>query len=170
VRAGKETEVEARIVTLPSKKLVGARIRMSYFNNHTFELWRSFMPRRKEIKNTARPELYSIEIYGPQFFSRFDPAREFEKWAAIEVTDFNIVAAGLETFTMPEGLYAVFNYKGPGSAASGFIQKIFINWLPHSDFCLDERPYFALMGAKYLNEDHNSEEELWIPVKPVNIQ
>ena len=162
--------MEARLETILSKKLVGARTRMSFINNRTFELWRSFMPRRKEIKNAVRPDLYSMEIYGPQFFARFDPAREFEKWAAIEVTDFNTVPGGLETFTLPEGLYAVFSYKGPGSAASRFVQQIFTDWLPKSEFRLDERPHFALMGAKYLNEDPNSEEELWIPVKPVNCQ
>jgi AraC family transcriptional regulator len=42
-----------RIETLPEKKLVGKWLEMSFANNKTAELWRSFMPRKKEIFNTA---------------------------------------------------------------------------------------------------------------------
>lgn len=154
------------IETLKEKKLIGKRIETSFSNNRTFELWRSFGPRIKEIKNRAGSDLYSIEIYEPLFFANFNPERGFEKWAAVEVTDFNAVPDDMETITLPAGLYAVFPYKGPASAASNLYQYIFGNWLPGSDFLLDNRPHFALMGAKYKNEDPDSEEEIWIPVKP----
>ena len=36
----------------------------------------------------------------------------------------------------------------------------------NSDFSLDNRPHFALMGRKYKQDDANSEEEIWIPIKP----
>jgi AraC family transcriptional regulator len=157
--------MEARIETLREKKMLGQRIRLSLVNNRTFELWHGFIPRRKEIKNAIRPDLYSIDIYGQQFFIKFDPACEFEKWAAVEVPDFSTIPGGLETFTLPGGLYAVFKYKGPGSAASRFIQQILTERLPKSEFRLDGRPHLALMGTKYLNEDPNSEEEIWIPIK-----
>jgi AraC family transcriptional regulator len=35
-----------------------------------------------------------------------------------------------------------------------------------SAFLLDDRPHFAVMGAKYKSEDPSSEEEIWIPIKP----
>jgi len=75
----------------------------------------------------------------------------------------------METITVPDGLYAVFLYKGPASAASNIYQYIFGTWLPNADFLLDDRPHFALMGEKYKNEDPSSEEELWIPIKPKQI-
>jgi len=75
--------MESRIEILPEKKFIGKKIRMSFLNNKTHELWKSFMPYRKEITNNIGQELYSIEIYEPLYFNNFDPGREFEKWAAI---------------------------------------------------------------------------------------
>jgi AraC family transcriptional regulator len=92
--------------------------------------------------------------------------KEFDKWAAVEVPDFNMVPGNMDTITLPGGLYAVFSYKGPASAVSKLYQYIFQDWLPEAAFLLDNRPHFALMGAKYKAEGLNSEEEIWIPIKP----
>lgn len=158
--------MEPRIDTLREKKLTGKRIKMSFSNNKTFELWRGFMPRKKDITNNISSDLYSIEVYEPAFFDNFNPEREFEKWAAVEVTDFNTVRADLENLILSGGLYAVILFKGPASAASKLYEYILGVWLPESDFLLDNRPHFALMGEKYKNEDPGSEEEIWIPIKP----
>ena len=111
-------------------------------------------------------ELYSIEVYTPLYFTNFNPDTEFEKWAAIEVKDFQTIPDEMETIVLPHGLYAVFIYKGPASAGSKAYQNIFGTWVPDSDFLLDNRPHFAKMGQKYKNEDSDSEEELWIPIRP----
>ena len=50
------------IEILHEKKFVGKKIRMSFLNNKTFELWKSFMPCRDEITDNIGTELYSIEI------------------------------------------------------------------------------------------------------------
>jgi AraC family transcriptional regulator len=161
--------MQSRIETMSEKKLIGKRIKMSFSQNKTFELWRSFMPARKEIKNHTGSDLFSIEVYPPLFFTHFSPETEFEKWAAVEVTDFNMVPVSMDTITVPGGLYAVFLYKGPASAGSNIYQYILGTWLPDSVFSLDNRPHFALMGEKYKNEDPSSEEEFWIPIKPKSI-
>jgi AraC family transcriptional regulator len=161
--------MQPRIETLTEKKLIGQRIKMSYSDNKTFELWRGFMPRRKEIKNAVVPELYSLEIYPEGFFSKFSPERQFEKWAAVEVKSFESVPGGLETLILPGGLYAVFIHRGPASAGPRTYSHIFETWLPQNpDYRLDDRPHFALMGEKYRNEDPDSEEEIWIPLKPLS--
>jgi AraC family transcriptional regulator len=157
--------MEPGIETVKEKKFAGKRLSMSFANNKTSELWKSFMPRRKEIKNNIGSELYSIELYEPHFFDNFNPQREFEKWAAIEVTDFDSVPAEMETFYSPAGLYAIFHYKGAAGKGAETYRYIFATWLPGSDFILDDRPHFAVMGEKYKNEDPDSEEELWIPIK-----
>jgi len=74
-----------RIEDIASEKLVGKRIMMSFSNNKTFDLWRSFMRGRKEIQNIAGTDLYSIQIYAPHFFDNFNQDAVFEKWPAIEV-------------------------------------------------------------------------------------
>jgi AraC family transcriptional regulator len=159
------TYMQPRIEVLKEKKLIGNRARMSFTNNKTFELWRSFMPRRKEIGNNVGAELYSVEVYDPSFFDQFDAGAEFEKWAVVEVTDFNTVPAGMETLVFPTGLYAVFLHKGPASEGAKTYRYIFATWLPGSDYVVDARPHFAVMGEKYKKDDPASEEEIWIPVR-----
>jgi AraC family transcriptional regulator len=138
---------------------------MSFSENKTHELWRSFMSGRKEITNNIGTELYSIEVYGPFYFENFNPAREFDKWAAVEVLSFDVVPDEMETLTSPQGLYAVFQYRGAASKAAETYQYIYGTWLPGSEFLTDNRPHFAVMGEKYKNDETDSEEEVWIPVK-----
>jgi AraC family transcriptional regulator len=147
-------------------KLAGIQIEMSFSDNKTKELWESFMPRRREIKNWEGSDLYSIEVYPPLFFHNFNPGALFNKWAAIEISDIDSVPDGMETMILPAGLYAVFLYKGTSSEGPKIYQYIFETWLPKSKYIMDNRPHFAKMGEKYKNEDPDSEEEIWIPVKP----
>lgn len=157
--------MQPAIKTFAPKKLVGKQSTMTFANNTTFELWKSFMVKRKEIKNTIGTELYSIQIYPPLFFNNFNPNSAFEKWATIEVSDFNSVPDEMKTCTLPGGLYAVFDYKGSSSEAPATFKYIFGTWLPNSEYELDNRPHFEILGEKYKREDPNSEEEIWIPIK-----
>lgn len=154
-----------RIELLQEKKLVGKRSTMSLTNNKTVELWKSFMPQRKEITNTVSNDLVSMQVYSPSYFVTFNPSNEFEKWATVEVRKFDNVPADMETFVLPDGLYAVFEYKGINTDPSIF-QYIFGTWLPDSIYELDNRPHFELLGNNYKNNDPSSEEEIWIPIKP----
>ena len=158
-------ELNPRFEILNEKKFVGKNLKMSFADNKTFELWREFMPRRNEIKNAVETKLYSIEIYDKAFFENFDPISLFEKLAAVEVTNFENIPQNFESLVAPKGLYAVFVYKGKSSGAAKFYQNIFQNWLPNSEFSLDTRPHFAVMGEKYKNDSDDSEEEVFIPVK-----
>jgi AraC family transcriptional regulator len=157
--------MQPRIETLSEKKLIGKSLKMTFANNMTIELWHSFMPRRNEIYNNISSELFSIQIYPPLFFDNFNPNVKFEKWAAIEVTDFDTIPVDMMTFTLIGGLYAVFLYKGAASVATSTFQYILGTWLPNSDYNLDNRPHFEILGEKYKNEDPDSEEEIWIPIK-----
>ncbi len=146
-------------------KLVGKRIVTSLVQNRTAELWRSFMPHRKSISNTVDTLLYSVELYGSDYFTNYNPGAEFEKWAAIEVTGFDDLPDGMEALTIPEGLYAVFIHKGPAAEGPKTFQYIFTQWLPQSGYVVDNRPHFEVMGEKYKADSPDSEEELWVPVK-----
>jgi AraC family transcriptional regulator len=157
--------MEPRFEILPEKKFAGKRLMMSFSGNRTRELWQTFMPRRKEITNSVGDELYSIEVYAPQFFDKFDPEAEFEKWAAVEVSGFENIPEDMETIVLPQGLYAVFLHKGPASDGAKTYRYIFDEWMPNSEYLIDQRPHSAVMGEKYKHEDPDSEEELWIPVK-----
>jgi AraC family transcriptional regulator len=155
-----------RIETIKEKKLIGKKRRMSFSNNSTAELWKSFMPQRKQIANVMGSDLYSMQFYPPSFFDKFDPTAEFEKWAAMETSSFDSIPEGMETVTLTAGTYAVFSYKGPANSPAPF-QYILQMWMPTSGYVLDSRPHFELLGEKYKNNDPDSEEEIWIPVRRV---
>lgn len=157
-------KITPRFEFLSEKKLIGKRLKMSLADNKTFQLWQSFMPRRKEIPNKINDELISMQVYDePMRFGDFQ--QEFEKWAAVEVTEVENIPDEMEIFTLKSGLYAVFDYKGLNSNPSIFIY-IFGTWLPNSEYVLDNRPHFEILSEKYKNNDPNSEEEIWIPIKP----
>jgi AraC family transcriptional regulator len=160
--------MEPRIEYLSGKTLVGKRIRMSFSDNRTYELWRSFMPKRNEIKNRTNSDLISMQVYDklPDFVN-FNPTIKFDKWAAAEVSDFDSIPEEMETFVLVDGLYAVFDYKGSSNEAQEVFKYIFGIWLPDSDYVLDDRPHFEILGEKYKNNNPESEEEIWIPIKPI---
>jgi AraC family transcriptional regulator len=141
---------------------------MNYSDNKTIELWKSFMPLRNEIKNKVSSDLISLQVYDkmPDFIN-FDKETVFEKWAAIEVSEFNSVPDGMDSFVLSGGQYAVFYYKGLSTDTEIF-RYIFGIWLPGSGFELDDRPHFEVLGEKYKNNDPDSEEEIWIPIKAKN--
>jgi AraC family transcriptional regulator len=154
-----------RIEQLIEKKLIGKHLHMSLADNKTGELWRSFMPRRKEIQNNLTTDLLFMQVYDtPQYFTHFNPHALFEKWAVVEVTDFDTIPEGMENFTLPSGQYAVFIHKGSWVDTSLF-QYIFNVWLPNSEYILADRPHFEILGAKYANSNPDSEEEIWIPIE-----
>jgi len=155
-----------RIQTLPSTLLIGKKSITSYADNNTFELWQSFSPRKIEIEHSINNDSYAVEIYPTTtFFQNFDPTREFEKWAAIAVSKIDEIPEGMQSLAIPEGLYAVFTYKGKPSEVMKTFRYIYSEWLPKSEYTMDDRPYFALMGTNYKGEHPDSEEEFWIPIK-----
>ena len=153
------------IKNISAKKLVGKKIITSLTDNKTAELWKSFMPLKKQIRNVIGTELYSLQIHPPSYFHSFDPGTTYEKWAAVEVSHFEELPAGMQTWELPAGLYAVFLHKGSSTDTSAF-QYIFTQWLPVAEYVLDDRPHFEVLGDKYKNADPSSEEEIWIPVRP----
>lgn len=146
----------------PNITFIGNRQTMTFSQDKTFLLWNSFMPRRNEITNRLGEELYNVVIYPNDF--DFNPTTPFEKWATAPVTNKTIVPPGMEILTIPEGLYAVFLYKGINTEAESFFKAIFTEWLPASGYQLDNRPHFEILGNKYKHNDPSSEEEVWIPI------
>lgn len=157
-------DITPRIITAEPKILMGLTSTMSLAHDRTGELWRTFMPRRKEIAS-VNSLLYHVKVYEAGYFAYFDPEKTFTKWAAMEVSDTNATLEGMQHFQLPGGLYAVFDYKG-SSADTSIFDFIFRTWLAASSYELDHRPHFDVLGEKYRNLDPASEEEIWIPVKP----
>lgn len=157
----------SRIEIINEKKLIGKRLRMSFANYRVAELWQSFMPRRKDIQNNVTSELISLVKYSPGHFENFQLTNEFERWAAVEVTDFENIPNELESLILPSGKYAVFIHRGDAAEIDRTFQYILGTWLPNSDYVLDDRPHFEVLTERYKNNDPNSEEEIWIPIRAI---
>jgi AraC family transcriptional regulator len=158
-------ELLPRFESIGEVVLAGKRSRRSLSRDTTRELWKAFMPELGQIATRTGSDLYSVAVYGGlDFFTQFDPHREFDSWAAVPIKRETTLPEGLETLTVPPGLYAVFHYKGRPSQIRGTYQDIFGNWLPRSGYVLENRPHMAVMGAGYKGEHPDSEEFLWIPV------
>lgn len=155
-----------RIENLPQKKLVGKNLTMSFLNNRTAELWRSFMPERKNITYAVDNNLYSVQIFSSVFnYTDIDPATEFVKWAAVEVSNESEIPNNMNLLTLESGLYAVFLHKGTPADFRKTFDFIFLSWFPNSEYKVDHRPHFDLLGEKYINNHPDSEEEIWIPIR-----
>jgi AraC family transcriptional regulator len=155
-----------KIKIFPEKKLIGLRMKMSFAEDKTFQMWKKFMPRTKEIKNPVGVECYSVQIYEkPIDFNNLNPDTLYEKWAAVEVLDIAHIPEGMESFKIEEGVYAVFLHKGGPAAGPKTFKYIFNEWLPNSKYVLDNRPHFEILGEKYKGNNPDSEEEIWIPVR-----
>lgn len=156
--------VQPQLKTAKDKTLVGKKIIMSFSNDKTAELWKSFMQNRSNICNTLSNDLVSMAVYNPDHFSNFNPMDTFEKWACVEVSSIENIPDGMISFTLPGGLYAVFHYQGL-STDHRIFEYIFKDWIPKSIYTLDDRPHFEILGDRYKNNDPASEEEIWIPIK-----
>ena len=153
-----------RIITLEPKQLIGQSLEMSLVNNTTGQLWGQFAPRIKEVHNRASEDKISLQVYPSNYYQNFNPTNTFTKWAAVEVTALDHLPAGMKSFHLEGGPYAVFDYKG-SSADPSIYQYIFSQWIPSSPYWVDDRPHFEVLGAKYKNNDPESEEEIWIPIR-----
>jgi AraC family transcriptional regulator len=151
-----------RVEFVSEKKLIGNKLKMSFVADKTFQLWSGFMPRHKEIKNRLGTHKFSLQNYSENF--QLDPSASFVKWATVEVLDFEAIPEGMETYTIKEGMFAVFNYNGPSKNALPIFEYIFKTWLPNSLYELDNREHFEILGENY-NPHGNADEEIYIPIK-----
>ncbi|MFK8006131.1 MAG: GyrI-like domain-containing protein [Saprospiraceae bacterium] len=155
--------MEPRIEIIEEKKFIGMSIEMSLADNKTFQLFSTFMPRKKEILNSKSQDVYDLIIYPEGYFSTFNPTTYFKKHALIEVLDLENIPEGMKSFTLPKGKYAVFTFKGYVPNQANF-EYIFSTWLPNSAFDLDERPHFDILSEKIQQKSNDAFQEVWIPV------
>jgi AraC family transcriptional regulator len=151
-----------KIIDCAEKIVIGMSSKMKDNEYHKIsELWQKFMPRKKEIKNTNSNEFIAIQIYTENI--KLHP-NAYDIWACVEVSTINEIPNEMKSFKIPAGTYAVFQLKGMD--IFGLYQRIMQEWLPNSDFQIDNRPHYQVMGDMYKNGSPDSEEEVYVPIKP----
>lgn len=157
---------QPQIIDFPEMRLIGSRVRMSFVNDRSSELWRGFRVVRPTIAGRIGDESYSVKVYDAAYsFSHFDPAAEFEKWAAVAVGADADVPDSLDSLVIPAGKYAEFIHVGPASAAPKTFGYIFGEWLPASEFELDLRPHFEILPEGYDPFTVDATERVLIPIR-----
>lgn len=159
--------LEPTIKTIRARTLAGMSSETTLATDNPVILWQAFMPRLKELTTIVGNELYAVQVYDAGFVKGgFTADSVFHKWAAVEVSGHEELPDGMEQLIVPAGEYAVFIHKGPASAFATTANYIYREWLPNSNYTLDDRPHLQVMGEKYLGHTHpDSEEEVWVPVK-----
>lgn len=150
------------IVEFEGTLLCGASASMSLRSFAPWTVWAAYMPKLSRVLNRCNDDLISLRAFEevPVFGPTADPS--FTYWGGAEVTSKN---EGFEHLEIPAGTYAVFHYTGP-SKDSSIWRYIYSDWIPSSEWELDNRPHFERLGKKYSNDDPNSEEDIYIPVRP----
>lgn len=186
----------ARFVELPALALVGMRQQTSLADNRMLQLWQQFRPRCKEIPRADLSRFYNLKHFGKGMdWNAFSPQTLFEHWAAVAVSGDKALIngtgkapgyashknpgresgkgsgtrglpVGMDTFELESGLYAVFVYQGLASGFSDALNAIFGQWLPGTDYQLDDRPHFEVLSEHYRPDDPNASEEIWVPIAP----
>lgn len=157
--------MQPRFETLAPKILVGQQQTMSLVKNTTGALFSAFMPRRKEIANLTDQFVYDLRVYPPGYFTAFSPANPFVKWVLVEVDEVGKQPAGMEVFHLLGGEFAVFR-AADGRTDPNVFQYIFGQWMPNSNYVLDDRPHFERLDPKGIKNNPEADEEYWIPIKP----
>ena len=122
------------------------------------------MPRRGEILNRTTDEYISMQFYNQAAGDWFLSTEPFDKWAVVEVSSADSVPDGMRRYSMGGGQYAAFLHKGPARDYPQSIQYIFGEWLPNSEFEIDEREHFEVLPEGYDPLDPEAEEEIWAPI------
>lgn len=149
--------------------LAGSSLMMCLNQDRTPELWRSFMPLRNQIPYRTDDGLYALQHYAPNWsVVRPDPQAEFEKWAAVAVSQEGVLPSGLAFLNVPGGLYAVFRHQGPAHTFLQTAHHIFVDWMPYSGYTTDDRPHFEILREGYNPYDPVAEEDIWVPIRVVS--
>jgi AraC family transcriptional regulator len=160
--------MQPKIEVVDAKKLVGFSKRMSLAEDSTAEVWRRLMPRRSEIVNRATTSYISMRIYSKPAMTVEETlalTTEFDKWAAIEVTDWSAVPEGMQRHSLSPGRYAVFVHRGPASEFAATMRFIFGTWLPASAYELDDREHFEVIPEGWNPSSRDAWEEVWVPIR-----
>lgn len=155
------------IKNIEAKKLMGISLHTSLADDKTALLWKRFMKRKENITNAVSDDLFSVQVYDEGFIQgHFNSQSIFEKWAALEVEDYSELQESMKGLKLPGGLYAVFTHHGTSNEFAETAKFIFEEWLPASEYELDDRPHFEVLGEEYKGpENPDSKEKIWIPIK-----
>ncbi len=154
------------IIKLAPISLVGIKIETNLQKNESVALWKKFKPRVKEISHKKNDRFYSVQNYFEFDPIQFTSETVFDKWAAVEVENEDKLPEGMQKLVIPAGIYATFVHRGTVMDFSKSLYYFFSQWLPNSDYVLENHPHFEVFDHRYLGpQNPDSIEDVFIPIK-----
>jgi len=156
-----------QILELEPIQLIGKQTRTSLAQNQTPQLWKSL--KTEAMKVSPDPEQLQFAVRCYEANPTFIPTEEYTAWAAFSYSDGHAALPGMQEFEIPGGLYAKFLHSGSQEQFIELMRHIFMEWMPDSEYSLDDRPHFERFNFDYKPGDTNSNEELFIPIQRVQV-
>jgi AraC family transcriptional regulator len=128
------------------------------------EWWKSLIVSAKQKGYSYSQGSYSLQKYSLNYFQAFHPSNPFEYAPAIPVESGLPHPDECSILTVEGGLFAVFVHKGTAETFPQTMGAFFNEWLPQSEYSLDQRTHFCFMPPGYQTNHPLAEEEIWIPV------
>jgi AraC family transcriptional regulator len=152
------------ITSIEPRLLSGQKIWTSIASQETSKLWRPFRQAIREMVGLSPTKFYSIDRYGKEMTKGdFTVDIQFEKCAAI-TEEISSCPPGFEEIRLEGGLYAVFSHHGSIAKFQSTLQEFMMNWLPKSNYRLDDRAHFETFDQTYDPFAEDSVELVHIPI------
>lgn len=150
--------MEPKIVTRPAFTVAGMKYRGKNEKDEIPQLWERFMPRAKEVRYKANPNV----CYG-LMDNYYEKIGEFDYLAGIEVQAASDIPEGMASWQVPEQTYAVFpcNLKSIKQA----FRQIYHEWLPQSGYQRASGPDFEFYDESFKPDQGKLELFIYVSVK-----
>lgn len=161
-------KMQPEYVELDEMAVVGLSSIVSMKCNLIPQLWERFMPREKEIKHVAIPDVALEVSYDMEKISK---EGEKEDWlffdlVGLPVSNTEDIPEGMTFKRVPAHKYAKFVHKGPISKIMETYNYIYNEWLPKSGHEYDmEACEVEWYDKRFKMEDADSEFDIYIPIK-----
>ncbi|MDK9701209.1 MAG: GyrI-like domain-containing protein [bacterium] len=161
---------EPRIVKLDSFQVVGIEGKSSMKNNQIPKYWEMFIPREKEVKAIADPNIsYGFCFMDDEQCDEENEETEFTVFIGLPVTKVDQIPDGMKYRTIPACEYVVFTHKGKFNPnglqrSYGYIYGV---WLPKSNLKIESRfnfEYYEKGRFKGVDND-DTEIDIYVPLK-----
>ena len=127
------------------------------------QLWGKYMPRRHEIKNTLSK--FDMGVCFEMPAAEKTHPEECTYMACTEVSTFDSIPEGMESFVIPSGNYAVFTHKGELAKFEMTMGYIYGSWLPKSGKKLRSAPDIEMYDERFKLNQPDSEIDIYIPIE-----
>lgn len=150
--------MEPKIVEQSGFTVVGMHYHGQNANNEIPQMWQDFGPRIPEIKHVVEPNV----AYGISDNMDADTG-EFDYVAGFKVSRAEDVPAGLVSWEVPAGPYAVFTTTLPKLGET--FQHAYRTWMPEAGYRPTGDPDFEVYDESFNPAVPNSEFEAYVPIR-----